>query len=159
MQHKNHWFYAEATGLYYRALMEGFFTVPDPDMELREHLKKRVEAEGGEKMYEELVRRDAETAARIHPNDIRRAMRALEIMIQTGMTVTELRTSQQKKRWKDDVIYLGIQREKKILDARIENRTEKMYTYGLINETKTSAGNELHQKPYGFAGVRLQRML
>ena len=101
------------TGLYYRALLEGFFIVPDPDMDLRESLKKRAEAEGREALFNELTQRDPETAAKIHPNDIRRAMRALEIIFQTGKTVSELRASQVKKRWKEAIFYLGIQRDKK----------------------------------------------
>ncbi len=124
------------TGLYYRALLEGFFSVPDPDPELRAELMERVQAEGSEKVYDELNQVDPSTASGVHPNDGKRIVRALEIIRQTGKTVTALRESQQKKEWIDMTCFIGLRREREELLQRIEKRTEWMYNNGLVEETR-----------------------
>ncbi len=123
------------TGLYYRALLEGFFEVPDPDSEIRATLHARLQSEGGGQLYHELQQRDPPTAAAIHPNDSRRVLRALEIIYQTGETVSHFRAQQKKKPWFARTFFLGIQREREDLHSLIEQRTGWMYSNGLIEET------------------------
>lgn len=124
------------TGLYFRALLQGLFNVPDPDPQVREHLRSRFEAEGSQALHAELTQIDPETARGIHPNDARRISRALEIIQQTGRSVTALRAEQRVKPWFSRTRFLGIFREKEDMRRRIERRTQWMYSYGLIDETK-----------------------
>ncbi len=124
------------TGLYYRALLEGFFEAPDPEPELRAELYRRAEKGGLDALYTELESRDFETAQKIHPNDARRIIRALEIIMQTGVSVTELRRSQKRKPWFDQTVFIGIQREREDLVERIQRRTDWMYENGLVEETR-----------------------
>lgn len=124
------------TGLYYRALLEGFFMAPDPDPELRRELNMRIEHEGNPALHTELARLDPETAAAIHPNDARRITRALEIIRQTNQSVTVLRQGQQKKKWLRQTVFIGIRRERDDLADRIERRTRWIYRNGLIDETR-----------------------
>ncbi|MGC9326193.1 MAG: tRNA (adenosine(37)-N6)-dimethylallyltransferase MiaA [Candidatus Hinthialibacter sp.] len=123
------------TGLYYRSLLEGLFEAPDPDPDLRARLNERAVKEGSAALYAELSAADPETAGTIHPNDARRVTRALEIIAQTGMRVSELRRRQQKKGWIEETCFIGLQRDPADLDERIEARTQWMYENGLIEET------------------------
>jgi len=123
------------TGLYYRALLEGFFEAPDPDPELRSALRRRLQDEGLPALYNELQRLDPSAASSIHPHDARRALRALEIILQTGQTVSVLRQSQQPKPWLSLTRFLGVAREREELASRIEKRAQWMYCNGLIEET------------------------
>ncbi|RJP33969.1 MAG: tRNA (adenosine(37)-N6)-dimethylallyltransferase MiaA [Candidatus Omnitrophota bacterium] len=124
------------TGLYYRALLEGLFTVPDPDPLLRAHLMQRLQTENAAALYHELRQCDSETAEKIHPNDGKRLVRALEIIHQTGKTITILKKEQTKKTWIDHTCFIGIERDKNDLSARIEKRTDWMYRNGLLVETR-----------------------
>lgn len=125
------------TGLYYRALLEGFFAAPDPEPDLRHRLKQQTEERGAETMHQILHDRDPQTAETIHPNDVRRVLRALEIIEQTGKTVTQFRAEQKKKPWIKFTYFVGIERNKKDLSQRIEKRAKWMYNNGLINETQS----------------------
>ncbi|MBI1388435.1 MAG: tRNA (adenosine(37)-N6)-dimethylallyltransferase MiaA [bacterium] len=124
------------TGLYFRALLEGLFEAPDPDPGLREALKRRALAEGGAALYAELEARDPVAAAGIHPNDERRVIRALELMEQTGETVSALRARQKRKTWADQTVYFGPRRDPGDLANRIQIRTRWMFDNGLVDETR-----------------------
>ena len=124
------------TGLYFRALLEGFFEAPDADPALRQELKERCRAEGCEALYAELAAQDPETAASIHPHDARRILRALEIMKQTGETVSALKKRQIQKPWGQVTRFIGLRRESEDLAERINLRTKRMYREGLVEETE-----------------------
>lgn len=124
------------TGLYYRALLEGFFKAPEPDPALRESLRRRFEREGPEAAHAELARLDPPTAEGIHPHDARRALRALELIEQTGEPVSALRARQTKKSWIGETLFVGVERERSSLHHRIQQRTRWMFDNGLIEETR-----------------------
>ncbi|MBZ0254945.1 tRNA (adenosine(37)-N6)-dimethylallyltransferase MiaA [bacterium] len=124
------------TGLYYRALLEGFFEAPDSDPVVREALLQRLESEGASALHAELAAADPETASSIHPNDGRRTARALELIQLTGESVSELRARQHPKPWISRTVFFGILREREELYARVVQRTRWMYDNGLIDETR-----------------------
>lgn len=72
------------TGLYLRALIEGIASMPDIPAALRARLRERHAREGTSALYDELARRDPETAARLRPRDTHRILRALEVLEATG---------------------------------------------------------------------------
>jgi tRNA dimethylallyltransferase len=74
------------SGMYLKALFEPFFEVPKPDPALR----LRLEAESSLVLHDRLKQVDPERAAKLHPNDRQRVMRALEVYETTGKTMTEL---------------------------------------------------------------------
>ncbi|MCC8189435.1 MAG: tRNA (adenosine(37)-N6)-dimethylallyltransferase MiaA [Planctomycetes bacterium] len=84
------------TALYYRALLEGLFDGPGAEPEVRARLEARAAEVGGEVLHRELAGIDPEAAAKIHPADIRRLVRALEVTTLTGQGIS-LRQTQ----WKD----------------------------------------------------------
>ena len=80
---------AGGTGLYIDSLLSGrTFSAFSPESPLRGELEGRIRAEGGEKLLEELAKVDPESAARLHPNDEKRIVRALEVYLTTGKTIT-----------------------------------------------------------------------
>src|SRR5699024_4862105 len=81
---------AGGTGLYVRSFLQNLqFTKEDRDDALRAALKKRAEEEGVQVLMDELRRVDPESAARLHPNNLGRVIRAIEIYRTTGQTMTE----------------------------------------------------------------------
>lgn len=77
------------TSLYLKALLQGLFEGPPIDPELRAALNARAAGEGSPTLHAELARLDPPAAARIHANDAKRVVRALEVLAQTGRTLTD----------------------------------------------------------------------
>ena len=76
------------TGLYLRSLKEGFFGDAPADSDIRRKLFKRLEKEHVNVLHDELFLCDRESALKIHPNDISRIVRALEVFLSTGMPLS-----------------------------------------------------------------------
>jgi tRNA dimethylallyltransferase len=124
------------TGLYIRALMKGLFHGPPADVEFRERLLMK-EMEGGEgTLYADLVRIDPEAAIKIHPNDLRRTVRALEVHALKERKMSEC---QQEHGFRDRPFpfrLLFLVRSRSELYPRIEARVDRMIADGLESEVK-----------------------
>jgi tRNA dimethylallyltransferase len=124
------------TGLYLRALLDGLFPGPQRSEELRERLRQRVEQNGGVYLYRLLRRLDPEAAAKIHANDIPKLIRAIEVCLASRQKMTEM--------WKQGrdplsgfrIIRLGLNPDRDALYARINQRAERMFQSGLLEETR-----------------------
>ena len=124
------------TGLYIRALTRGLFHGPPADLDLRERLLQR-EAEGEPGMlYSELVKVDPEAAVKIHPNDLRRTVRALEVYHLKDRKLSEFQRehSFQDRSYRFRLLFLV--RSRAELYPRIEKRIDQMITGGLEAEVK-----------------------
>jgi tRNA dimethylallyltransferase len=124
------------TGLYIRALMRGLFHGPPADIELRDRLLQQ-EIQGGEgTLYAELVRVDPEAAVKIHPNDLRRTIRAIEVYYLRDRAISDF----QREHGFNDQPYrfrlLFLTRERSELYPRIEQRVEQMIADGLEAEVR-----------------------
>lgn len=125
------------TGLYIRACIQAYNLEPgEPLPDLRQELKEQAERFGPDYIHQKLAKVDPQAAAKIHPNDLRRVIRALEVYQSTGLPISEL---QQKRsaRFKYNVIYLFLNREREELYRRIELRVEQMINAGLIEEVRS----------------------
>lgn len=80
------------TAFYYKALLEGLFEGPGADPALRRQLEDRAESEGSEALHRELTEKDPAAAAKIHPSDLRRLIRALEVVTLTGKGISSSQT-------------------------------------------------------------------
>jgi tRNA dimethylallyltransferase len=124
------------TGLYIRALMRVLFHGPPADVELRGRLLQK-DADGGEgALYAELVGVDPAAAIKIHPNDLRRPVRALEVYYLRDRTISDF---QQEHAFKDRPYpfrLLFLTRERKELYPRIETRVDQMIADGLEAEVR-----------------------
>ena len=125
------------TGLYIRALTRGLFHGPPADLELRERLLLReAEGEAGS-LYSDLVKVDPEAAVKIHPNDLRRTIRALEVYY---LRDKKLSAFQQEHSFQDRLYrfrLLFLVRSRSELYPRIEQRVDQMIEAGLEAEVRT----------------------
>jgi tRNA dimethylallyltransferase len=123
------------SGLYVKSLIDGFFEGPGADWELREMLYRKASQLGKEAIYEELKKVDPVSAEKIHPNNLKRIIRALEVYYITGKPI-----SQMQKEIKPEInfktIQIGLNWDRKKLYKRIEERVDKMIKDGLIEEVK-----------------------
>ena len=103
------------------------------------------------------VRRvDPEGAARLHPNNLKRVIRALEVYEQTGMTLDAFNRLHKRPAPKYQAIKIGVcPAERQVLYERIDKRVDQMLADGLLDETPTPAGARRARR-YGGAGDRLQ---
>jgi len=124
------------TGLYLRALRQ---PMAMGDVSADDHLRAELEAlaaeEGGkQRLHDMLVEVDPETAARLHLNDVRRAVRALEVYKLTGVPFSRQPQLQTESRFSYRVASLMMDRA--LLYARIEKRVDQMIEQGLIDEVR-----------------------
>ena len=125
------------TGLYIRALTRGLFHGPPADLGLREQLLQR-ESEGQPgTLYSDLVKADPEAAIKIHPNDLRRTVRALEVYYLKDRKLSEFHREHafQEKPFRFLMIFLV--RSRSELYPRIEQRVDRMLIDGLEAEVRT----------------------
>lgn len=136
---------AGGTGLYVRSLLTNVSFAPQGrDDALRERLQKKAENEGPESLAEELRSFDPESAQRIHPNNIGRMIRAIEVYRVTGVTMTEQmkRSKEVPPPYNDVVIGLTYRDREKLYNA-INLRVDKMMQAGLLQEAE-----KVYQMPF-----------
>ena len=126
------------TAFYLKALTHGLFDGPPVDPELRARLRMLAHEQGNEAAHAELARVDPRSAARLHPSDTRRVVRALEVHAQTGQPLSEL---QRSWGWHGDEPapgrarkIVGLELERAELDRRIAARVEAMLDGGWVEE-------------------------
>lgn len=124
------------TGLWVRALLGGLCEGPQSDPALRDRLAAEAERVGPEEMHRRLAAVDSLSAARIHPNDRVKVLRALEVHAQTGQTQSTLHEQHAFAERPYTALLIGLRRERDDLYARIEQRIDRMMARGLIEETR-----------------------
>lgn len=132
------------TGLYISSLVDNIsFTEEETDLELRAKLNKRLEEEGAEVLLNELAAVDAESAARLHINDSKRIVRALELYYQTGVTITEQTKLSRKSGSPYNPMIIGLNaRDREFLYERINRRVGIMARNGLVDEARSCIGDD-----------------
>lgn len=133
------------TGLYISSLIDNVKFLGDAaNTELREALTKESEQIGSEEMYKRLVSLDPKAAEKIHPNDARRIIRALELSLSGGLTKTEQNELSKREETPYDVTLIGITYEdREKLYERINLRVDLMLKNGLLEEAKAWCDNAL----------------
>jgi tRNA dimethylallyltransferase len=126
------------TGLYLDTLLRGGNSAPVADTSaIRAELTARAESEGADAIYAELMRVDRESAENIHPNNLKRVIRALEIYYSCGVPKSELdRASKQIEPRYDASVLMLRYADRDILYRRIEKRVDQMIAEGLLEETR-----------------------
>ena len=119
------------TGLYFEALLYPMsFSHTNKNEELRANLQDELQRIGAHAMHEKLANLDPETANRLHENDTKRVIRALEIVLSTGKTLSQT----QDERETPDVIMVALNTDRQALYERINARVDKMFEQGLVQE-------------------------
>ena len=127
---------AGGTGLYMDSVIENIeFADFGSDQGFRENMHKMAETDGNDAVHALLAEKDPEAAEKIHPNNIRRVIRALEVCHLTGKTFTQVNKESRRQAMYDALI-LGIDAERQVLYDRINLRVDKMLDEGLLAEVR-----------------------
>ncbi len=131
------------TGLYVQALLEGYRFNPTPRTELRIDLSKQAEAESETvSLHQQLTAVDPITAERIHPNDRKRILRALEVVSVDQQSISCEKTADAPELLFDCLVF-GLSLDRQKLYQRINARVDVMLNAGLVDEVRTLLGNGL----------------
>ena len=129
---------AGGTGLYVDSLLSGrTFAAFSPESSLRRELEEELAERGGEAMLAELAKVDPEAAARLHPNDHKRIVRALEVYHSTGKTISEHNRETQALPPRYEALTIGLNfQDRADLWERIDARVDQMAANGLEREVR-----------------------
>jgi tRNA dimethylallyltransferase len=125
------------TPLYLKALLHGLFDGPPADAELRARLEEDAHRDGKQVLHDRLAAVDPASAARLHPNDVRRIVRALEVQELTGRPISAWQTqwrAAHSPRDPDTCLCLDLPRDE--LYRRIDARVVQMMEKGLLDEVR-----------------------
>jgi len=125
------------TGLYLKALTEGLCDAPPADVRIREQLWSECHGIGSASLYNRLRGVDSVAASRIHPNDARRIIRALEVYALTGRPISSWWRQASAELLQGHAAIIGLHREREEVYERIDRRlTHMVYEEGVINEVR-----------------------
>ncbi|GIQ67673.1 tRNA (adenosine(37)-N6)-dimethylallyltransferase MiaA [Xylanibacillus composti] len=129
-------FLVGGTGLYVESVCYNYeFSEAESDEAFRSEMQRKAELEGNESLHRELAAIDPQSASRLHPNDVRRVIRALEVYKLTGRTMSD-QLSRQQKEPMYDLCLIGLTMDRTILYKRIEERVDLMMREGLLDEVE-----------------------
>jgi len=145
------------SGLYIRALIDGFFDAEISDLQIKQKLKKRVEAEGLNVLYEYLTRVDPVLGNRISPYDTQRIIRALEVWEVSGVPLSRFQqTTEMKANF--NPIFFGLTMDRQKLYQKIESRVDNMIRQGLLEEVSRLADMGYSDKLISLQSVGYQEV-
>ena len=124
-------------GLYFRVIVDGLFGGPGADPALRKRLEGEVAQFGVDALHDRLRVCDPESADRIHPNNIVRVIRALEVYELTGTPMSQLQQQWHPEKQRYPFIAFGLTMPRALLYRRIEQRVDVMLANGLIAEVES----------------------
>jgi tRNA dimethylallyltransferase len=142
------------TGLYLRALLDGFADVPQRSEELRERLRASAEEHAAGHLHRLLKRLDLEAAKKIAPADEQKLIRAIEVCLLTRKPISEVHRTGRSPLQGWRVIKVGLLPPREQLNERIHGRTDAMLKHGWMEEVQALLENGLAEnaKPFHFIG-------
>lgn len=124
------------TGFYLRSLIRGLVNMPGPDKAIREKLKAEAEERGASALHQRLTDIDPQAGAKIHPNDLFRVIRALEIFELTGRPISEFQKQHGLAENPYDLLFIVLTMPRPELKLKLESRTSRMFAMGMVEEVK-----------------------
>jgi len=128
------------TGLYIKTLTQGLFSSPKIDPHVRESLKQEAKEKGTDALYERLKKVDPKTAFHLHPNDLFRIIRALEVFDSTGAPISFYREQHRFGENPYLTLKVGLEINRDRLYHRIEKRVDQMLEKGFLQEVERLMG-------------------
>ena len=147
------------TAMYIKALLFGLFEGPGSDEEIRTRLQKSANEVGLEPLHLKLQEVDPEAAERIHPNDEKRIIRALEVYEITGKPISFFQKQWEAEHPSGDWTVIGLRREKELESQRMNARVKKMIEAGLVDEVKGLLGEEQPLSKQAAAAIGYAEMI
>lgn len=123
------------SGLYVRAIIDGFFSGPGKNNEIRDQLEQMAKEQGSSALFEKLKSVDPISAEKMDPTKIRRIIRALEVYSMTGKPISDLHSMQERKT-SFHVLQYALEWDRKVLYERINHRVDQMIEKGLLDEVR-----------------------
>lgn len=147
------------TGLYLKALMDGLsLGGAGGDVRLRAELNALADEPGGkERLHARLAAVDPETAARLHPNDRRRVIRAIEVFEQTGVPMSRQNHAAQDRPFR--VLPLALEWPRDLLYARLETRVHRMMEMGLLSEVRALLESGVAPAAQSMQGIGYKELI
>jgi tRNA dimethylallyltransferase len=142
------------TGLYVSVVIDGIFKGGEGNPAVRKKLYTQSEKSGGGYLYSRLKKIDPEAAAKIHPHDTRRVVRALEVYYTTGKQISLLQKQRKGIADEYDVRIFCLNPDRTKLYERIDRRVDRMFSLGLVGEVKRILKNRLSQTAEKAIGIR-----
>jgi tRNA dimethylallyltransferase len=124
------------TGLYIKTLTQGLFASPKIDPRLKENLKQEAKEKGTSALYERLKRVDPETALHLHPHDLFRIIRALEVFESTRVPISFYREQHGFGEKPYVTLKIGLEMNRERLFHRIDERVDQMLERGFLREVE-----------------------
>ncbi len=122
------------TGLYIRTLTDGLCESPPENKKIRRELESLAKKHGNPRLHSMLKKVDAVAAENIHHNNLRRIIRALEVYKASGIPFSEWHKRMEKPGYRFRMF--GLSRERAVLYGRINDRVDRMFKRGFVNEVK-----------------------
>ncbi|MDD5116522.1 MAG: tRNA (adenosine(37)-N6)-dimethylallyltransferase MiaA [Candidatus Omnitrophica bacterium] len=142
------------SGLYCSIIIDGLFPSVPEDKLIRAKLSKQLSSRGSLYLFEKLRKIDPLSAKRVHPNDSRRIIRALEVYAKTGLPISEMQKRRKGLGDGYDVRVFALNMDRRLLYDNIDRRTEKMFNSGLVNEARRLLKLKLGKTAYCAIGIR-----
>jgi len=147
------------SGMYMEIILDGIFKCADKNESLRKDLKEEAKEFGNEHLYRRLLREDPAAAKKIHPNDVRRVVRALEVSMQEKAPISKVRADREGIWGKYDVNIFCLNKERAVLYEDINRRVERMFEDGLIDEVRRLNGAQWSMTAEKIIGIGEVRTL
>ncbi len=147
------------TGLYYRALTRGLFPGPGKDARLRGRLETVASRRGVAFLHRMLQRIDPPSGLRIHPRDLKRLVRALEVFFLTGRPLTAHFAETVKPLPDVEVIAVGLQLPAALTSARVTRRVNAQFDRGLMDELRALLAQGVPERARPFGGLVYRQAL
>lgn len=142
------------TGHYMSILIDGIFEGGSGNIKIRNRLYREAETSGSRSLHRKLQKIDPEAAGKIHPNDTKRVIRALEVFEATGKPISELQKERKGLSDKYDIKIFCLNMKRANLYKRIDARVEGMFKSGLIREVKRLLKYRLSKTASCAIGIR-----
>jgi tRNA dimethylallyltransferase len=146
------------TALYLKALLRGLFAGPGSDPEMRRRLEEAAETSGDAALHARLAAVDPATAARLHPNDRRRVVRALEVIALTGRPLSELQVEHHRPA-PPSVPVFALEPPRDRLYERIDRRVVAFFDAGLVEEVRSLQAAERPLGPVAAQAIGYREVL
>jgi len=147
------------TGFYYRALVRGLFPGPERNDALRARLERVADARGVEALHRWLSRVDPTSGSRIMPRDRKRLIRALEVYLLTGRTLTDHfeDTVSPLAGWQ--VLTLGLIDPRPDLETRVARRVDAQFSRGVVGEVEALIAAGIPESAHAFSGLVYRQII
>ena len=148
------------TGFYINSVLyEYHFGEAETDEAYRAQLQQYLEQHGNDALWQLLLEKDPVSAERLHSNDTKRVMRALEVLHVTGIPASERQNTVDRQTMRYDAVYIALNLPREILYQRINHRVEQMMAEGLEQEVRNALAQGVPQDALSMTSLGYRQMI